>query len=312
MKLDTAGLQAFVAIVDTGTFHKAGEHLSLTQTAVSRRLQQLEAQLGVKLIDRTTRAWSLTPVGAAFLPKARQLVTDLEAAMLELRDVRRHRRGAVVIACVITAALHFLPDVLPRYARRYPGNRIKILDFPGPEVTDAVLQRRAEFGINVVSRPHPELETITVTHDPFVLMCRDDHALADKPKVRWRELQKHEVIALAHGTGSEAILSHAVTRLKLELHGTLEAQHASTALGLVAAGAGVAVLPSMTRRKGTYPRVRLIPLVEPLVERELAVIKRRGASLSPAAEALYEMVLEAFRNVDSRGRSPGRLPMMPP
>jgi DNA-binding transcriptional LysR family regulator len=220
--------------------------------------------------------------------------------MAELRDVKRHSRGAVVISCVITAALYFLPDVLQRYARRFPGNHIKILDSPGPEVTDSVVERRAEFGINVVSRRHPELETMTVTHDPFVLMCRDDHPLAERSRVRWRELQRYNLIALGRGSGTESILTHEVTRLKLELQSTFEAQRASTALGLVAAGAGAAVLPSMIRRKGTYPRVRAIPLVEPVVERELAVIKRRGTTLSPAAEALYEMVTEAFRDVDTR------------
>jgi len=306
MKLDTAGLQAFVAIADSGSFRKAGDLLSLSQTGMSRRLQQLETQLGVKLLDRTTRVVNLTPVGAAFLPKARQLIREFEDAMLELRDVKRHSRGAVVISCVITAALEFLPDLLQRYARRFPGNRVKILDSASPEVSEAVLQGRAEFGVNVVTRRHPELETLTLSNDPFVLMCRDDHPLATRQKVRWQELEKHEVISLGRGSGSEAILNYAVTRLKLNLRGSLEAQHASTALALVAAGAGVAVLPRMTRRKGTYPRIRLIPMVEPAVERELAIIKRRGATLSPAAEALYAMVCDAFRGVHGRGE--GRRP----
>ena len=300
MKLDTAGLQAFVAIADHGNFHKAGSALSLSQTGISRRLQQLERQLGVKLLDRTTRVVSLTPVGAAFLPKARQLIQELESAMVELRDVRRHSRGAVIVSCIITGALHMLPDVLQRYARRFPGNRIKILDSSSPDVDEAVLQRRAEFGINVVTRRHAELETTTLAHDPFVLMCRDDHPLADRARVRWQELAKHDVISLGRGSGSEAILRYALTRLQLDLHGTFEAQHASTALGLVAAGNGIAILPSMTRRKGTYPRVRLIPVVDPVVERELAVVKRRGTTLSPAAEALYDMVCEAFRDAGAR------------
>lgn len=312
MKLDTAGVQAFIAIVDTGNFHKAADYLGMSQTGVSRRLQQLETQLGVKLIDRTTRAWSLTAVGASFLPKARQLIYDLEATLHELRAVKRERRGAVVIACVITAALNFLPDIVQRYARRFPGNRVRILDGIGPEVNDAVLQRRAEFGINVVTRRNPELETITVAHDPFVLMCRDDHPLAGRARVRWQELPERDLISLGHGSGSEAILDHALTRLKLALAGPFEAQHASTALSLVAAGAGAAVLARMTRRKGTYPRVRMIPLVDPVVERELAIITRRGTTLSPAAEALYDMVLEAFRGTEgrfaSRARANGRRP----
>lgn len=304
MKIDTAGLQAFVAIADNGSFHKAGGQLNLSQTGVSRRLQQLELQLGVKLLDRTTRVVSLTPVGAVFLPKARQLIHDLEASMVELRDVKRHSRGTVVIACVITGALHFLPNVLQRYARRFPGNRVKILDSASPEVAEAVLQRRSEFGINVVTRRDPELETMTVVHDPFVLMCREDHPLAERARVRWHELEKQDdVITLGRGSGSETILNYAITRLKLDLRGTFEAQHASTALGLVAAGAGVAVLPSMTRRKGTYPRIRMVPIVDPVVERELALIKRRGTTLSPAAEALYDMVSDAFRDAGNRAGS---------
>lgn len=300
MKLDTAGLQAFVAIADNGNFHKAGNELSLSQTGVSRRLQQLERQLGVKLFDRTTRVVSLTPVGAAFLPKARQLIQEFELAMVELRDARRHSRGAVIISCVITGALHILPDILQRYTRRYPGNRIKILDSSSPEVDEAVLQRRAEFGINVVTRRHPDLETMILAHDPFVLMCRDDHPLAERARVRWQELAKYDVISLGRGSGSEAILSYALSHMKLDLRGTFEAQHASTALGLVATGGGIAILPSMTRRKGTYSRVRLIPVVDPVVERELAVVKRRGTTLSPAAEALYDMVSEAFRDTGNR------------
>lgn len=296
MKVDTAGMQAFVAIVEQGTFQKAGRVLNLSQTGLSRRLQQLESQLGVRLIDRTTRSWSLTTVGAEFLPKARRLVQDLEAAFTDVREAMRQARGTVSLACVATAARHFLPEVLMRYLEEFEHNRVKIIDAAAPEVAEAVLQRRAEFGINVLARPHPELASETLTRDPFVLMCREDHPLAAKEQVRWRELQdRADLITLGPGSGNEVILDYTLARLKLGLHGRLEAQRPSTAMGLVAAGAGIVILPRMTRRKGMYPQIRDVRLVEPVVERELALIKRRDASLSPAAERLYACIATSFR-----------------
>ena len=89
-----------------------------------------------------------------------------------------------------------------------------------------------------------------------------------------------------------------MTRRNLEITSTFAAQRASTVLGVVAAGAGAAILPSMTHRKRMYPRLRLIPLVDPVIERELAVMKPRGTTLSPAAQALYAMLSDAFRNID--------------
>lgn len=298
MKLDTAGIQAFVAIVDHGTFQKAGHFLSLSQTGLSRRLQHLEAQLGTRLIDRTTRNWSLTSVGNEFLPKARRLIHELESAILEVRDATKHHRGAVTVACVATAALHFLPEIIQRYSRRFQGNRIKILDSIAPEVTDAVLQRRAEFGINVMTRRHQELDAVPLMQDPFVLACRDDHPLSKRSKVKWRDLEDHNMILLGHGSGNGFILDYALTKLKVGLAGLYETQRPSTALSLVSAGLGAVILPRLTLRKDAYPRICTIPLEDPVLQRELGLIKRKDATLSPAGEQLYDMIARAFK----RGR----------
>src|SRR5258706_3092012 len=77
MNIDILGLEAFLAIAQHGRFHKAARELHLTQTALTRRLQQFEEQLGVKLVERTTRSVALTKLGAAFLPQARRLVGEL-------------------------------------------------------------------------------------------------------------------------------------------------------------------------------------------------------------------------------------------
>src|SRR5437762_318421 len=176
MKVDMLGLQAFIAIADHGSFHKASAALHITQTALSRRLQNIESFLGVKLVERTTRSVALTPTGGDFLPQARRLLTELSNALVEIRESGKARRGDVSIACVPTAGVQFLPRVIQQYSAQFPHNRIKILDHASSGVADAVLRREAEFGVNIAEPYRAELTSIPLLEDRFVLICREDHA----------------------------------------------------------------------------------------------------------------------------------------
>src|SRR6266566_8999508 len=102
MKIDTLGVQAFVAVADHGNFQKAGNALHISQTALTRRLQNLETFLGVKLVERTTRSVALTHIGRDFLPQGRRLLAELKTALMEIRETGKAQRGDVTIACVAT------------------------------------------------------------------------------------------------------------------------------------------------------------------------------------------------------------------
>ena len=143
MKIDMLGVQALVAIAEYQAFHRAADALNITQTALSRRLQNLESFLGVRLVERTTRSVALTRLGENFLPQARRLLTDLVAALTEIRETGKALRGDVTLACVPTVGVHYLPRILQGYYLRYPNNRIKVLDHASSAVAQAVLTRGA-------------------------------------------------------------------------------------------------------------------------------------------------------------------------
>ena len=149
MKLPIDGIQAFVQIAELGSFHRAAEELSLTQTALTRRIQRLEGFLGVKLLDRTTRATALTPVGREFLPLAGRLINDLTYGLERLRSTARLSLGDVTLATIHSVAFREMPLALRLYARRYPHNRVRLLERSGALVTEAVRQVQADFGIHI-------------------------------------------------------------------------------------------------------------------------------------------------------------------
>jgi len=296
MKIDILGVQAFVAIADCGGFQKAAELLFVTQTAVTQRLRNLETFLGVVLIERTTRSIALTGIGKDFLPQARRLLLELSSTLTEIRETGKAQRGDVSIACVPTVGIHYLPKIIEEYSARFPDNRIKILDHASSDVEASVLRREAEFGIVVAAPNHPELSSVPLIEDQFVLVCRDDHPLARRRSVSWKQLEPHPLIFAGHVNGNRALLdnylggglSQAQPDLTLKVH--YEVQRSSTAVGLVAAGIAAAVVPNLAIQQGAYPRLRIIKLKDPILSRTLALITRKAGHLSPAAQVLYDMI----------------------
>jgi DNA-binding transcriptional LysR family regulator len=291
MKIDALGLQAFIAVAEAGAFGRAAETLHITQTGLTRRLQGLEASLGVRLVERTTRSLALTPIGRDFLPQARRLMSELAAALTEIRESGRARRGEITIACVPTVGVQYLPRIIQQYSARHPGSRIRILDHASFRVAEAVLRREAEFGITLQGAHDPELVSVPLLKDRFVLVCRADHPLARKKRLAWRELQPHALIYSGLESGNRQLLDSALGANATQLKASYEVQRSSTAVGLVAEGVGVAVVPELAMQKGAYPDLRVIPLVDPVVSRNLVLMTRRNAYLTPAAQALYDLML---------------------
>jgi len=291
MKIDMLGVQAFVALAEHLSFHRAADALNITQTALSRRLQNLESFLGVRLVERTTRSVALTRLGENFLPQARRLLTDLAAALTEIRETGKALRGDVTLACVPTVGVHYLPRILQAYCAHHPNNRIKVLDHASSAVAQAVLTREAEFGINIAESNHPDLEGVPLMHDSFALICREDHPLARHRRIAWKRLEGFRLILPGAGSSNRPLLDLALAEEKLELPAFYEVQRSSTAVGLVAQGVGIAVVPRLAWQTGSYPGLRMVTLTSPTVTRTFSLLTRKGAELSPAARTLHSMIL---------------------
>jgi DNA-binding transcriptional LysR family regulator len=290
MRIDTLGVQAFIAIAEQGRFQKAADALHISQAALSRRLANLERWLGTPLVERTTRSTELTDIGRELLPQARRALGDLASALVEIRESGRARRGDVAIACVPTVGVHWLPRILERYAVAYPHNRIRILDHTSAGVAGAVLRREAELGIHIAGAPHPSLVSVPLLADRFVLVCRRDHPLAGRARVRWRSLAGHPLILAGTGSSNRPLLDHAAGALDALPAAQFEVQRSSTAVGLAAAGLGAAIVPRLAIQPGAYPQLAVVPLVDPVVSKHLVLVARRTGQLSPAGRALYDMV----------------------
>ncbi|KPB71761.1 LysR family transcriptional regulator [Pseudomonas cannabina] len=284
INFDLNDLQAFRAVVETGSFRKAADTVQITQPALSRRIEKLESALNVKLFERTTRKVSLTTVGRAFLPQVERILDDLDSALMTISAVGSTRMGNVTIACVPSAAYYFMPQVISTFHQLFPKIRIKVLDASANEVNSAVALGEADFGVSFSGNLAPEVDFEELLQERYVMACRRDHPLALCDSVSWEEMYRHDYISLGITSGNRL----ASTRPLRD--SICETRHVTTMIGLVEAGLGVAAVPSIAMPMTAHPFLVSVPLVAPEVIRNVGVIKRRGRTLTPAALELERLV----------------------
>ena len=294
MNFDLADLRAFVAVAELNSFRAAAESIHLSQPALSRRVEKLEAALGIRLFDRTTRSVSLTAVGRDFSKKARALLDDLEDSLLSMRGVASSQVGEVVIACIPSAVYYFLPQVLKEYHAQYPRIRVRILDDGANAVLESVTRGEADFGISIIGTQEPEIEFQSILSESFVVACRSDHPLAVKRQVTWAELDQYDYMTVDKSSGNRLLLDNALATANARPSWRYEARHISTLVGMVEAGLGIAVVPRLSMPMGKHPTLVSIPLADPSVERTVGLIRRRGRELSPSARQLYQMIEQTW------------------
>ncbi len=285
-------LQAFRAVAELKNFRKAAEAIHVSQPAFSRRIEKLEEALGVQLLERTTRHVSLTSVGRDFDRKVQQLLDELDHTLLGIKGVAASRMGEVTIACVPSTVYYFLPQVISRYHERYPKIRVKVFDASANEVLAAVSRGEADFGLNFVGGQESDIEFKPLMQDRFVAACRRDHPLARKRRVTWTELAKYDYISVSKASGNRLLLDQALANVSGRPQAIYETQHVTAMVGLVEAGLGVAAVPSMAMPSAEHPLLVSVPLHDPIVTRKIGLIRRKGRSLSPAAQQLYEFFSE--------------------
>lgn len=292
LNFDITDLQAFRAVAEMRNFRKAAESLHLSQPAFSRRIEKLEQALGVRLLERTTHSVALTTVGREFELRVRAMLDDLDDTLLSVRGVAASRMGEVVLACVPSAAYYYLPQVLRHYRSLCPRVHVHVLDAGANQALAAVSQGDADFGLNFLGSHEGDLEFEPLMDEPFVVACHRGHPLARRKQVRWAELAAYDHISVSRSSGNRLILDQALAGLPQRPQSIYETEHVTTTLGLVEAGLGLAVVPLTSMPPPGHPVLVALRLVEPVVTRQVGLIRRRGRTLSPAAQQLFDLFHE--------------------
>lgn len=293
--VDLQDLYAFTALCEHGSFRHAAEAICISQSALSRRIEKLESAVGVRLFDRTTRSVTLTQVGRTFAPRAQQLLTDFEDALSGISDRMFYGSGIVTVACIPSAAYYFMPKVIADFRRRFAKARIRLLDTSAGNVYSAVHSRQADFGLSFLSSGESEMTFMPLVDEAYQLICRSDHPLAQINTPTWQAFFDSDYIWLNKSSGNRHLLDQALGGMVSRRPAVCETSHVTTVIGMVEAGLGVAAVPSMALPQDGHPWLITRPLTEPVVKRQVGLIRKAGTELSPLASELVNAIIDLFQ-----------------
>lgn len=285
--MDTQALTAFLAVAESGSFSTAAEQLFLTQPAVSKRIAQLEQQLGTRLFDRVGRRIRLTEAGEALLPRARQVLLDLEDMSRAISNLTGTVSGTLRIGTSHHIGLHRLPPVLRRFSREYPDVKLDIHFIDSEEAWEAVLHGDLEMGVvTLPPQPDPRLHSQAVWQDPLVFMAAPEHPLARLDRVTLETLTGYSAILPSPVTFTRRIVESLFEEQALTLNISMSTNYLETIHMMVSIGLGWSVLPE-TMLDDSVVRLNVDTA---LPVRRLGVVTHPGRSRSNAAGAFLDIL----------------------
>ncbi|WP_186126024.1 LysR family transcriptional regulator [Burkholderia gladioli] len=289
MNITLRQLRVFIEVSRLRSFSRAGDEIGLTQSAVSRCVRELEGEIGLKLIDRTTRDVQLTDAGSNLISSVSRLLVDLDDALREIREIGEQRRGRVVVAASPTIACRLMPRVVAAAERQFPFVTLGLRDDVQSDVLRKVKSGEVDFGVVIGPLAVVDLVCEPLMTDSFCLVARADHRLAAAESVPWSALDGERLVLLDYASGSRPLIDAALSLHRVGASVVQELGHSATVFGLIEAGVGVSVLPwlSLPLPAGSSLVARAL---SPRTERTVELVRRRDRSLSPAAEAIWGLV----------------------
>ncbi|MCG7994490.1 MAG: LysR family transcriptional regulator [Candidatus Thiodiazotropha taylori] len=289
--MDLLLMRSLVAIADTGSITEAADRIGLTQPALSRRLQQLEDYFGAELFSRGRKGVQLTEIGRLVESEARILIARYD----HLRDqVRAHQGlegGTVRIGGGATAVSFLLPKAIASFQGSHPAVKFQLKEAGSNEVAEDVINGRLELGLVTMPVKNRDLKVWPLLTDRIVLVGPKQHPLAKKRRISASALDGISFVGFEADTAVRQIIDATLRDAGVTMNVVMELRSIPAILRMVATTGNLAFVSQLG--VDSLEDVAEIEVRDFKVERELAVIARRGSTLSPAAQAFADLLREA-------------------
>lgn len=289
--MDTRQLLHFLSVAEHGHFARAADAIHLSQPALSRSIQQLEAQLGVTLFDRGRHGATLTAFGKAALSHARTVLASTDALRQEMDGLRGLDRGRLNVGTGPYPAIGLMDRVSADFVHHYPGIELTLHTGNWQELRDRLLAGELELFVADTRElvQHPDLETVALPQQRGVLFCRPDHPLLSRPSLDWAALGDYPLAATrlpARVEAAMAALSNGQTGRRIQC------DNVAMLVAIVQRSDAVSLAPlGAIDRQLDEGSLAVLDLPQtPELQTQYGLVQRRNRTLSPAARVFIDIL----------------------
>jgi DNA-binding transcriptional LysR family regulator len=288
--MDLRQLRSLVTLADERHFTRAAARLHIAQPALSQHVKRLEDELGIALVDRTTRHVALTAAGERLVGRARRALAEIEAATEELSELAGIRSGRVVIGSMRSTGRFDLSLLLAAFHARHPGIELIVREEP----SEVMLQRLHADALDVAFLAvgtldaGPDIRLQPLLSEPLVALLAPGHRLARRRRVDMAELRDERFIVFGEGGSLRRIVVLGARAAGFEPQLAFESSELPRIRAMAARGLGVALLP-VSEAEHAGPPVAVVPVRRPALARDVTMAWRARRRHSPAARAFLDL-----------------------
>jgi DNA-binding transcriptional LysR family regulator len=286
-------LQTFMLVAEYQSFREAAEQTHRSQSAVSTQIKQLEEQLGIKLLYRTTRSVKLTDEGAELFAGIKRGMYEIGLGLRSIQETADIKRGKVALACSPTVAATSLPRILAVFEKDYPAVHIHLSELHSIDIFHAVRQGDVDFGIGPkIGATAEGLHFDIILDDPLMALTHRSLVSRKRTEITLADLAAMPLLLHSSAAATRQLLDEAQRSSGIVITGKYECTQMQTLVAMAEAGLGTAIIPKSVIREAHAPSTKALRIVKPAMSRQVAIVTALGRPLSPAAGRLAQLIRE--------------------
>jgi len=286
-------LRYLVALADERHFTRAAAREHVAQPALSQQIRRLERELGLAVVERTTRRVALTDAGVRLAERARRALSEIEAGQAELQELAGIRTGRVDIGAIQALGPIDLPLLLAAFHERHPGVELAVREEPSETLAAMVQEGILDLAF-LSAGAHAAYDRLALRRlatEELVALLPATHRLASRKRLRIAALRNEQFIGYREGATIRQVLVSAADEAGFQPRFAFESNEVPRIRALVARGLGVAVLPRSEGHR--TDAITVLPLRGPTLRRDVTLAWHAGRAHSPAAAAFLELAQQA-------------------
>ncbi len=307
--MDLRDFQYFVAIAETGSFSKAAMAHNIAQSALSRRIRDLELELGVTLFYRNGRGVIVTEIGETLLTRARRVLADVAQIRVEIGATNATLQGVVTLGVPPSVGLVLLSPLLSQIRADYPGIQMRVLEGFSGHVAEWLASGRVDLAVLYKLRAgtFPDAEHL-LFEDMFLVSARHAPPLGQGATVSLRMLEGEDLALPGLPHGLRILVDEACARAQVHLSVAMELETLPTIRGLVASGTIRTILP-VTAVQAELDAGELLvqKIVDPVISRELILVHAPQRVNAPATKVVVQLIRDHIEQLLQSGAWLGRV-----
>lgn len=302
MNVTTRQFQAFLAVARLASFTRAAEEIFVTQAGLSLMLKDLEAQVGARLFDRTTRSVHLTAAGEALLPVVRNMLAEWQRATSNIGRLSAEAEQEVTLAATPLIAASVLPRWLEEFQKEHPGVRVQVSDLDRRQILLGIEAGEIDVGLGAFFKPAVGIERqLLATFHMVRLSARPAGSTPRKPRmlprVPWAALANDRLLPLPADNPIQKLVDGQLRTLSLTPDRQGPSQNIQAIIAMVEAGHGAAALPAFVTPACARYEVAVQTLVDPLVPIDFFVVSKKGRLKTALTVTLMDALGKQFQKI---------------